>query len=53
MARNLYRIYLYIVFIAMLIFAAVGLGMLLQSLYSFTPLRGAYGTIPTLSLIHI
>jgi len=29
MARNLYRIYLYTVFIAMLIFAAVGLGMLL------------------------
>ena len=47
MARNLYRIYLYIVFIAMLIFAAVGLGMLLQTLYSLTPLRGAYGTIPT------
>jgi hypothetical protein len=47
MARNLYRIYLYIVFIAMLIFAAVGLGMLLQTLYSLTPLRGAFGTIPT------
>jgi hypothetical protein len=47
MARNLYRIYLYIVFIAMLIFAAVGLGMLLQTLFSLTPLRGAYGTIPT------
>ena len=47
MARNLYRIYLYIVFIAMLIFAAVGLDMLLQTLFSLTPLRGAYGTIPT------
>ncbi len=47
MARNLYRIYLYSVFIAMLIFAAVGLGMLLQTLFSLTPLRGAYGTIPT------
>jgi len=47
MARNLYRIYLYIVFIAMLIFAAIGLGMLLQTLFSLTPLRGAYGTIPT------
>jgi hypothetical protein len=47
MARNLYRIYLYVVFIAMLIFAAVGLGMLLQTLFSLTPLRGAYGTIPT------
>ena len=47
MARNLYRIYLYIVFIAMLIFAAVGLDMLLQILFSLTPLRGAFGTIPT------
>ena len=47
MARNLYRIYLYIVFIAMLIFAAVGLDMLLQTLFSLTPLRGAYGTVPT------
>jgi hypothetical protein len=47
MARNLYRLYLHIVFIAMLIFAAVGLGMLLQTLFSLTSLRGAYGTIPT------
>ncbi len=47
MARNLYRIYLYVVFIAMLIFAAIGLGMLLQTLFSLTPLRGAYGTVPT------
>jgi hypothetical protein len=51
MARNLYRIYLYTVFIAMLIFAAVGLGMLLQALLSFTPLRGEYGSIPTHSTI--
>ncbi len=47
MARNLYRVYLYIVFIAMLIFAAVGVGMLLQTLFSLTPLRGAYSAIPT------
>ena len=47
MARNLYRIYLYVVFIAMLIFAAVGLGMLLQTIFSLTPLRGAYSTVPT------
>ncbi len=47
MARNLYRVYLYTVFIAMLIFAAVGLGMLLQTLLSLTPLRGEYGSIPT------
>ena len=51
MARNLYRIYLYSVFIAMLIFAAVGLGVLLQTLYSLTPLRGADGTIPTSAAI--
>src|SRR5436309_14926901 len=51
MARNLYRIYLYIVFIAMLIFAAIGLGMLLQTLFSLTRLRGAYGTIPTTTSI--
>ncbi|HYX49124.1 MAG TPA: hypothetical protein VE843_05250, partial [Ktedonobacteraceae bacterium] len=47
MAHNLYRIYLYIVFIAMLVFAAIGLGRLLQTLFSLTPLRGAYGTTPT------
>ena len=47
MARNLYRIYLYVVFIAMLIFAAIGLGMVLQTLFSLTPLRGTYGTVPT------
>ncbi len=47
MARNLYRVYLYTVLIAMLIFAAVGLGILLQTLLSLTPLRGVYGTIPT------
>lgn len=51
MARNLYRVYLYIVFIAMLIFAAVGLVMLLQVLLSFTPLRGVYLSIPTSSTI--
>ncbi len=51
MARNLYRVYLYTVFIAMLIFAAVGLGMLLQTLLSLTPLRGEYGSIPTNSSI--
>lgn len=43
MAKNLYRFYLYIVFIAMLIFAAVGLGRLLQALFSETPLRGSFG----------
>ena len=40
MARNLYRFYLYVIFIGMLILAATGLGMLLQPLLALTPLRG-------------
>ncbi len=47
MARNLYRFYLYAVFIALLIFATVGLGRLLQTLLALTALRGAYSTPPT------
>ncbi len=47
MARNLYRFYLYTVFIAMLIFATVGLGRLLQPLFALTPLRGTYGPVPS------
>src|SRR5258706_13634115 len=46
MTRNLFRFYLYTVFIAMLIFATVGLGRLLQTLLALTPLRGAYGARP-------
>jgi Domain of unknown function (DUF5671) len=51
MARNLYRFYLYTVFIVMLIFAAVGLDMLLQPLLSETPLRGSNDAAPTGSSI--
>ncbi len=40
MARNLYRFYLYLVYIGMLGFAADGIGMLLRLLLAFTPLRG-------------
>lgn len=47
MARNLYRFYLYVVFIALLIFAAVGLGQLLNTVLAFTPLRGLYSNVPT------
>ena len=47
MARQLYRVYLYVVTIALLVLAAVGLGVLLSSLLSFTPLRGAYQGAPT------
>lgn len=42
MASNLYRVYLYVVFLAMLIFAAVGLGWLLQPLLALTALRGSF-----------
>ncbi len=51
MSRNLYRIYLYTVFIAMLIFAAVALGLLLQTLLALTPLLGAYNASPTNAMI--
>jgi len=46
MARQLYRIYLYIVSIALLVLAAVGLGMLLSTLFAYTPLRGDYRLEP-------
>lgn len=47
MAHNLYRFYLYAVFVALLIFAAVGLGQLLNTMLLFTPLRGSYASAPT------
>ena len=51
MVHNLYRFYLYTVFLAMLIFAAIGLGLLLQPLLALTPLRGSYGVSPTNAVI--
>src|SRR5437763_9697895 len=51
MVHNLYRFYLYTVFLAMLIFAAIGLGLLLQPLLAFTPLRGSYGASHTTAVI--
>ena len=51
MARNLYRFYLYAVFLAMLIFAAVAMDMFLQTLLALTPLRGTYGSSPTNAMI--
>ena len=51
MARNLYRFYLYVVFVAMLIFATVGLSTFLQSLFSLTGLRGSYSSIPSSAAI--
>ncbi len=50
MARNLYRFYLYIIFIGMLILAATGLGMLLQPLLALTPLHGG-DNIPSNAVI--
>src|SRR5437667_12037281 len=46
MVRNLYRFYLYAVYIALLIFIATALGGLLSTLLAFTPLRGNYDSIP-------
>lgn len=46
MARQLYRMYLYIVSIALLVLAAFGLGMLLSALLAYTPLRGSYRLEP-------
>lgn len=46
MARNLYRFYLYTVFIFLLNFIAVVTGRLLNTLLNLTPLRGAYTSVP-------
>jgi hypothetical protein len=46
MARQLYRVYLYTVSIALLILAAVGLGALLNTVLAYTSLRGAYRVEP-------
>ncbi|HZR42246.1 MAG TPA: hypothetical protein VFB12_19155, partial [Ktedonobacteraceae bacterium] len=51
MVRNLYRFYLYVVFIALLIFAAVAVGQFLATVLSFTPLRGSYGTTPSQAVV--
>ena len=46
MARQLYRVYLYVVSVALLIFGAVSVGLLLATLLSFTPLRGTFRSAP-------
>lgn len=46
MARNLYRFYLYIIFIALIVFAVVVTSQLLGTLFEFTSLRGSYDTPP-------
>jgi Domain of unknown function (DUF5671) len=45
-ARNLYRFYLYIVYIALLIFVAFAVGYLLNTLLALTSLRGSYSGGP-------
>ena len=49
MVHNLYRLYLYIVSIALLIFAAFAVGRLLNTLLTFTPLHGTDGYTPQTS----
>lgn len=46
MARQLYRVYLYVVSIALLIFGAVSVGVLLATLLSYTSLRGSFRSAP-------
>ncbi len=50
MLHGLYRVYLYAVYIAMLIFAAVGLGMFLQTLLAVAIYKDIYN-VPTTSNI--
>ncbi len=47
MARNLYRFYLYAVYIALLIFAAIAAGQLLGTVLLLTPLRASYDAVPS------
>lgn len=47
MARNLYRFYLYIIFIALAGFAVGVTAQLLATLFAFTALRGSYSPAPT------
>ncbi len=46
MARNLYRFYLYAVYIALLIFIAVVTGRMLNTVLDLTPLRGPFTSAP-------
>ncbi|HEV7126237.1 MAG TPA: hypothetical protein VGN32_02210 [Ktedonobacterales bacterium] len=46
MSRNLYRAYLYVMCTALLVFAAIELGSLLNTLLLLTPLRGMYDNVP-------
>ena len=47
MARSLYRVYLYLVSVVMLGFAAFSVGSLLNTLLLLTPIRGSFETPPS------
>lgn len=47
MNRSIVRFFLYLLYIALLVFVAGGAGWLLQLLLAFTPLRGPEGPSPT------
>jgi Domain of unknown function (DUF5671) len=47
MARTLYRVYLYVVSLVLLGFAAFSVGSLLNTLFLLTPIRGMYETAPS------
>lgn len=49
MARGLYRVYLYVVTIALLVFATITLTNALEDLLRLTPLRGYYESAPSAS----
>lgn len=51
MVRGLYRFYLYSVCSALLIFVTIATALLLTILFSFTPLRGPNGTVPSLTTL--
>jgi hypothetical protein len=46
MARNLYRFYLYTVYIFLLIFIAIATGRMLNTVLYLTPLRGPFAPVP-------
>src|SRR5438046_9514739 len=46
MARNLYRFYLYAIYISLLIFIAIVTGQMLNTVLDLTPLRGPFTSAP-------
>ncbi|HEY7850906.1 MAG TPA: hypothetical protein VIC27_12625, partial [Ktedonobacterales bacterium] len=47
MARGLYRVYLYVVTIALAVFLTVSVSSLLGTLLALTALHGSYGSTPS------